>query len=163
MIRPAITYGYQIWGDKLIVKTKNKLNSIQHHILLKSIYAYQTVSCNIVCILNNVEKLTDYIDSSLITYKIQDKVVRKIIMAIRKKQIIKNYFNDVNDNFKSYFPTSQIPKFFKPNFYNVQFITGHGHFMSYLHRINVKPTPACECGHSYQDPNLLNYDAHVLF
>ena len=157
MIRPAIMYGYQIWGDKLIVKTKNKLNSIQHHILLKSIYAYQTVSCNIVCILNNVEKLTDYIDSSLITYKIQDKAVRKIVMALRKKHSINNYFNHVNDNFKSFFPTSHIPYFFKPNFFNVQFITGHGLFMSYLHRINVKPSPACECGHSYQDPS------HILF
>ncbi|KAH9523013.1 hypothetical protein DERF_006564 [Dermatophagoides farinae] len=115
------------------------------------------ISCNIVCILNNVEKLTDYIDSSLITYKIQDKAVRKIVMALRKKHSINNYFNHVNDNFKSFFPTSHIPYFFKPNFFNVQFITGHGLFMSYLHRINVKPSPACECGHSYQDPS------HILF
>ncbi|KAH9510460.1 hypothetical protein DERF_008979 [Dermatophagoides farinae] len=78
MIRPAIMYGYQIWGDKLIVKTKNKLNSIQHHILLKSIYAYPTVSCNII----------------------QDKAIRKIVMALRKKHSINNYFNHVNDNFK---------------------------------------------------------------
>ena len=89
----------------LIIKNRNKLDSIQHQLLLKSICAFHTVSCNIVCILNNIEKLTDYIDSSLITYKILDKVVRKFIMASRKKQTITNYFNHVNDNFKSFFPT----------------------------------------------------------
>ena len=31
-IRPAITYGYQIWGDKLIIKSRNKLDSIQHNV-----------------------------------------------------------------------------------------------------------------------------------
>ncbi|UYV81683.1 Tl [Cordylochernes scorpioides] len=60
-----------------------------------------------------------------------------------------------NDNFKGFFDTSRIPNYVQPNFYNVQFFTGHGDFNTYLFRIGKIGSPACTCGNGQQTPEHL--------
>ncbi|KAH9521370.1 hypothetical protein DERF_005034 [Dermatophagoides farinae] len=69
-------------------------------------------------------------------------------MALRKKHSINNYFN--------HFFLHHISRISSNPFFNVQFITGHGLFMSYLHRINVNHRP-------HVNAAIVSDPSHILF
>ncbi|UYV75027.1 hypothetical protein LAZ67_12002141 [Cordylochernes scorpioides] len=73
-------------------------------------------------------------------------------------EIFEEYYGGANDNFKGFFDTSKIPNYVQPNFYNVQFFTGHGDFNTYLFRIGKIGSPACSCGNEQQTPEHLLID-----
>ncbi|UYV67583.1 hypothetical protein LAZ67_5001295 [Cordylochernes scorpioides] len=52
------------------------------------------------------------------------------------EMIIKKYYEKTNTIFKSFFTDSQIPKYVKPNFYNVQFFTGHVDILTWFRYID---------------------------
>lgn len=157
MIRPAITYGCQIWFDRITVKSKSKLVSLQHNILIKATKSYRTVSKNIISVVCNICHLDDYCEILSSTYFIPDKLVKKLERINREKQYIENYFNETNSNFRSFFLSLPIPSFFRPTFFNMQFLSAHGNFNNYLHRMNIISSPFCECNRFIQDPQ------HILF
>src|SRR5699024_7443018 len=70
--------------------------------------------------------------------------------------------NSLNgSNTRLFFPTLQhrlLARFFTPNFYSTQFISGHGKFGSYLHRFNIQPINYCYC-----DPYSIQTPIHLLF
>ncbi|KAH9426829.1 hypothetical protein DERP_002929 [Dermatophagoides pteronyssinus] len=156
MIRPAIVYGCHIWFNMIPVKSKLKLNSLQHQILVKAICAYRTISQNIVSVICDVCKLSDYCEILANTFD-SDGLIKGLVRESRKNQFITRYYQDTNPIFRDFFPSLPIPKFFHPNFSNIQFISGHGKFNSYLFRMNIVNSPECECGYEYQSPQ------HILF
>ncbi|KAH9423760.1 hypothetical protein DERP_005341 [Dermatophagoides pteronyssinus] len=85
MIRPAITYGCQIWFDRITVKSKSKLASLQHNILIKATKSYRTVSKNIISVVCNICHLDDYCEILSSTYFIPDKLVKKLERINREK------------------------------------------------------------------------------
>ena len=156
MIRPAIVYGCHIWFNMIPVKSKLKLNSLQHQILVKAICAYRTISQNIVSVICDVCKLSDYCEILANTFD-SDGLIKGLVRESRKNQFITRYYQDTNSIFRDFFPSLPIPKFFHSNFSNIQFISGHGKFNSYLFRMNIVNSPECECGYEYQSPQ------HILF
>ncbi|UYV77168.1 K02A2.6-like [Cordylochernes scorpioides] len=90
--------------------------------------AYSTTSSDCTHILAQVPKLTEYIESKMlkteINYNRFDSSSRNIISNNIKEKLQK-YYEKTNTIFKSFFTDSQIPKYVKPNFNNVQFFTGH--------------------------------------
>ncbi|UYV64447.1 hypothetical protein LAZ67_3000735 [Cordylochernes scorpioides] len=76
----------------------------------------------------------------------------------RKSTKQQEYYEATNENFKSFFSGPKIPNFIKPNFYNVQFLTGHGDFNSYLFKIGKAESPGCSCGGEEQNPRHLLTD-----
>ena len=64
---------------------------------------------------------------------------------------------ETNSNFRSFFLSLPIPSFFRPTFFNMQFLSAHGNFNNYLHRMNIISSPFCECNRFIQDPQ------HILF
>lgn len=105
MIRPAITYGCQIWAKHLNKKQINKLDSTQHKIILKCLQAYRTVPHNITSILSHTPKLSDYIQTLYRTNNIPDAGARKLAITTETKENIRSYHTQTNNTFKSFFPT----------------------------------------------------------
>ncbi|UYV60766.1 hypothetical protein LAZ67_1002201 [Cordylochernes scorpioides] len=65
--------------------------------------------------------------------------------------------NEANNTFLSFFP-QEIPKYFRPNFYNTQFVTNHGNFKSFLNRIKAVEDSSCFCGMEEQTSRHLLID-----
>ncbi|UYV78740.1 hypothetical protein LAZ67_16002617 [Cordylochernes scorpioides] len=160
IFRSTITYGQQIWFPFISKKAKDKLNSLHYNILKHCIQAYTTTSSNFTDIPTQIPKLTDYIESNIlkneIGYNRFNLSNRKEIANYNERKSQENYEESKN-NFKCFFISSKIPKFVKPNFYNVQLFTGHGNFKSYLFRIRKIVSPRCSCGAEEETPeHILN-------
>ncbi|UYV65191.1 hypothetical protein LAZ67_3003522 [Cordylochernes scorpioides] len=165
LYRSTITYGYPIWYPFINKKSKDKLNSLQYSILKHCIQAYSTTSSDCTHILAQVPKLTEYIESNMlkteINYNRFDSSSRNIISNyIREK--LQKYYEKTNTIFKSFFTDSQIPKYVKPNFYNVQFFTGHGNFRSYLYKVRKTDSPKCSCGAEEENPVHILTDCRLV-
>ena len=61
-----------------------------------------------------------------------------------------------------FFPTLQhrlLARFYNPDFFSTQFISGHGKFGSYLDRLNIRSSSSCHCDSpSPQTPSHLLFD-----
>ncbi|UYV70260.1 hypothetical protein LAZ67_7002307 [Cordylochernes scorpioides] len=129
LFRSSLTYGSTIWYNFIPKKVKDKLNSLQYKILKHSTQVYNSTSSNCTHIVARTPKLTDFIETNIlkmnIGYKISDPTKRKIISNFINHKF-EEYYGGANDNFKGFFDTSRIPNYVQPNFYNVQFFTGHG-------------------------------------
>ncbi|UYV81049.1 hypothetical protein LAZ67_19002635 [Cordylochernes scorpioides] len=161
LFRSSLTYGSTIWYNFIPKKVKDKLNSLQYKILKHSTQVYNSTSSNCTHIVARTPKLTDFIETNIlkmnIGYKTSDPTKRKMISNFINQKI-EEYYGGANDNFKGFFDTSRIPNSFQPNFYNVQYFTGHGDFNTYLFRIGKIGSPACTCGNEQQTPEHLLID-----
>ncbi|UYV63317.1 hypothetical protein LAZ67_2003735, partial [Cordylochernes scorpioides] len=161
LFRSSLTYGSTIWYNFIPKKVKDKLNSLQYKILKHSTQVYNSTSSNCTHIVARTPKLTDFIETNLlkmnIGYKKSDPTKRKMISNFINQKF-EEYYGGANDNFKGFFDTSRIPNYVQPNFYNVQFFTGHGDFNTYLFRIGKIGSPACTCGNEQQTPEHLLID-----
>ncbi|UYV77834.1 hypothetical protein LAZ67_15002513, partial [Cordylochernes scorpioides] len=161
LFRSSLTYGSTIWYNFIPKKVKDKLNSLQYKILKHSTQVYNSTSSNCTHIVARTPKLTDFIETNIlkmnIGYKISDPTKRKMISNFINQKF-EEYYGGANDNFKGFFDTSRIPNYVQPNFYNVQFLTGHGDFNTYLFRIGKIGSPACTCGNEQQTPEHLLID-----
>ncbi|UYV82116.1 hypothetical protein LAZ67_21000927, partial [Cordylochernes scorpioides] len=161
LFRSSLTYGSTIWYNFIPKKVKDKLNSLQYKILKHSTQVYNSTSSNCTHIVARTPKLTDFIETNIlkmnIGYKKSDPTKRKMISNFINQKF-EEYYGGANDNFKGFFDTSRIPNYVQPNFYNVQFFTGHGDFNTYLFRIGKIGSPACTCGNEQQTPEHLLID-----
>lgn len=151
MVRPAITYACDIWFEHINLKQKNKLDSLQHRFLIKTTHAYCTTPKNIVAVICNICHLSDYCLLLNSTKNIDDLSIRKYVRSDIASKLITGYYTNTNCTFKMFFDSSNIPKVFQPNFFNMQFVSGHGNFNYYLHRFNLFHTSSCDCGFHEQD------------
>ncbi|UYV61486.1 hypothetical protein LAZ67_1005027 [Cordylochernes scorpioides] len=154
IIRPVLTYGSEIWLKYLNNRSKQKLNSMQYQIILWAVRAYKTTSSNCVHSLEKIPLLTDYIESRIIKYDLAHLSTEDLITYEPHAQsIVKSFFHakmkenfdNTSEIFRSFF-VSGIPRFFRPNFYNIQFITDHGNFGKFLATIGAVKEPGCFCG-----------------
>ncbi|UYV69397.1 hypothetical protein LAZ67_6003447 [Cordylochernes scorpioides] len=57
---------------------------------------------------------------------------------------------NTNETFRKIFP-SGIPFYFRPNFYNSQFISYHDNYGEFLAKIGATDDPSCFCGKENQN------------
>ncbi|UYV61722.1 hypothetical protein LAZ67_1006163 [Cordylochernes scorpioides] len=74
---------------------------------------------------------------------------------------MEDMFSNTSDHFRLFFPLG-IPKYFRPDFYNVQFVTGHGNFGDFLFRIGAIDDPGCLCGKRKQDSSHLLLECPIF-
>ena len=162
LIRPTITYGCEIWADHITKTHTKKLESLQHTILKNSVMAYKTVSKTCITSLTNIEPIHTHILIRQSKFKLKfgllsispDINLKDYFINIKTSALIEAH-HSTNNIFQSFFPSTPLPKHIRPNFYTTQFITGHGHFLAYLHRFNLSPTNICLCSQPHQDPTHL--------
>src|SRR6218665_427051 len=147
VIRTKMAYAHRIWYKFLSVNDRKKINSLQYTILRSAIHAYKTVSIPIVHIISDVLFFEHYL--KWLSVDAQERPEFHI-------STLKIYLQNSNPLFKSFFPSLPEP-FITPNFQNIQFLSGHGNFLSYRFRIKRSTTDACPCGLGVQDP------VHLLF
>ena len=150
VIRPILTYAATVWFPLLNKKDILKINSLQLRILHHVISSYRTVSYECAHLLNDIPIFSDYINICRIKRELKtngtDPDIIECTIKIEIEKMRNLYLNKVNDNFKSFFPTG-VPKHYRTDFFTTQFITGHGQFNSYLHKLNISNVfvPTCIC------------------
>jgi len=97
----------------------------------------------------------DYLPKTAASYN--TAIAYDAIPIIRGKQTLEDYYtriwnaiyvNSANaSHTKLFIPTifHRLPLSLWPSFLLTQFLTNHGSFCSYLHKINKKPSPVCNC------------------
>ncbi|KAH9527750.1 hypothetical protein DERF_001755 [Dermatophagoides farinae] len=113
MIRPAISYGYQIWFNQINKSQIKKIDSLQYRILAKSIQAYCSVSENIVHLICSLPKLSDYFHTHLITKHIHDYHLKAIEVKNIENLLLLKYYNGSNDTFKKFFVSPSISTYLR--------------------------------------------------
>jgi len=100
-------------------------------------------------------KRADYVAKTVASYN--TTITHDAIPIIRGKQSLEDYYtkiwnaiyiNSANASHTNLFiPTISHRLFLSlwPNFLLTQFLTNHGSFRSYLHKINKTPSPNCNC------------------
>ncbi|UYV81925.1 hypothetical protein LAZ67_21000150 [Cordylochernes scorpioides] len=170
IIRPVLTYGSEIWFKYLNNRCKQKLNSMQYQIILWAVRAYKTTSSNCVHSLAKIPLLTDYIESRIIKFDLAQMSIEDLITyEPHAPSIVKSFlhakmneiFENTNEIFRSFFVLG-IPRFFRPNFYNIQFITDHGNFGKFLATIGAVKEPGCFCGGEIQDARHLLLECPIF-
>ncbi|UYV77501.1 hypothetical protein LAZ67_15001304 [Cordylochernes scorpioides] len=170
IIRPVLTYGSEIWFKYLNNRCKQKLNSMQYQIILWAVRAYKTTSSNCVHSLAKIPLLTDYIESRIIKFDLTQMSMEDLITyEPHAPSIVKSFlhakmneiFENTNEIFRSFFVLG-IPRFFRPNFYNIQFITDHGNFGKFLATIGAVKEPGCFCGGEIQDARHLLLECPIF-
>ncbi|UYV77890.1 K02A2.6-like [Cordylochernes scorpioides] len=170
IIRPVLTYGSEIWFKYLNNRCKQKLNSMQHQIILWAVRAYKTTSSNCVHSLAKIPLLTDYIESRKIKFDLAQMSIEDLTTyEPHAPSIVKSFlhakmneiFENTNEIFRSFFVLG-IPRFFRPNFYNIQFITDHGNFGKFLATIGAVKEPGCFCGGEIQDARHLLLECPIF-
>ncbi|UYV67441.1 hypothetical protein LAZ67_5000616 [Cordylochernes scorpioides] len=159
LFRPILTYGSEIWYKFINKRSKQRLNSQQYQILLWVVRAYKTTSSNCIHSLAKIPILTDQIESLIIKYDLANLSKEEInVFRPHAPTIIHNYIEsrmaetiaNTNETFRKFFPFG-VPFYFRPNFYNSQFVTGHGNFGEFLSKIGATDDPSCFCGKENQD------------
>ncbi|UYV78931.1 EPM2AIP1 [Cordylochernes scorpioides] len=170
LIRPILTYGAEIWFYQINNRCKQKLNSLQYQIVLWATRSFKTSSSNCVHCLAEIPFLTDFIESRLIKYELdQLSEEDQRTFSPHSPSIINGFlrtrmedmFSNTSDHFPLFFPLG-IPKYFRPDFYNVQFVTGHGNFGDFLFRIGAIDDPGCLCGKRKQDSSHLLLECPIF-
>ncbi|UYV67038.1 hypothetical protein LAZ67_4003743 [Cordylochernes scorpioides] len=170
IIRPVLTYGSEIWFKYLNNRCKQKLNSMQYQIILWAVRAYKTTSSNCVHSLVNIPLLTDNIESRIIEFDLAQLSIEDLITyEPHAPSLVKSFlhakmneiFENTNEIFRSFFVFG-IPRFFRPNFYNIQFITDHGNFGKFLATIGAVKEPRCFCGGEIQDARHLLLECPIF-
>lgn len=146
VIRPMLTYASEIWFSHLFQYSKDKLDSLQYDFLKHAIQAFNSVSYAVTHVMADTPKLCDFIQLRLDNNKTPDA----------HNNLMAQYHGQCNAIFCEFFP-GNIPPYVKPNFHNMQFFSGHGHFRSFLKRIAVTNSDECDCGQGVQDVR------HLLF
>ncbi|UYV61592.1 hypothetical protein LAZ67_1005454 [Cordylochernes scorpioides] len=170
LIRPILTYGAEIWFYQINNRCKQKLNSTQYQIVLWATRSFKTSSSNCVHCLAEIPFLTDFIESRLIKYELdQLSEEDQRTFSPHSPSIINGFlrtrmedmFSNTSDHFRLFYPLG-IPKYFRPDFYNVQSVTGHGNFGDFLFRIGAIDDPGCLCGKRKQDSSHLLLECPIF-
>ena len=166
----SLTYlinNFNIHNTKILIKSINTtfinqlkcpsfINTAQKQICNilneKNIYLYIQTTQN-----NSQFDIDNHIDSTRLNY-IQDVKRHKNLMLENK---LKQSYLSTNSNFKDYFPSPILPKFFSNNFYANQIFTNNGNFNYYLHKLNIKDTDLCPCGITQTGSHLM-YDCSLI-
>ncbi|UYV72470.1 hypothetical protein LAZ67_9003273 [Cordylochernes scorpioides] len=127
---------FQIWNRSLENIPFVKL-MISYYVLWRPTYSFPENSQ----LPNN---LIEWMNSC----KSQFAIMKNHLLGILKDFIISRINllkKNTNQTFQSFFPYD-IPNYFRPNYYNSQFITDHGNFRFFLKKIQAVQDSTCFCG-----------------
>lgn len=171
-------YGSGAWGDLLQARHLRSLHSVQRHALLRTCKAYRTISNDALQVLTGAAPLDLVIRERLLLYRIRKNLVasfgefrfnpdtdstaeaenglKQEILRVWQSRWEVSVKGRVTFGFLPDVRTRVSMEWFKPNFYMLQALSGHGNFRANLHRLGLAGSDRCECG-------MAETSEHVLF
>jgi hypothetical protein len=155
-----LLYGAEIWGGAMRVKKYSKtMLAVQRRGALRIASAYRTVSDAAVLVIAGVIPVDLLALERKSVYDNSDEMGRLRAATDARAQTLQSWQARWTDSDKGKW-TKRLIKDVRQwtergagevNFYLTQFLSGHGYFRQYLHRMGKVTTPSCKyCGH-YRD------------
>ncbi|KAB0804865.1 hypothetical protein PPYR_01835 [Photinus pyralis] len=144
----VIMYGAPIWAEALRVdKYKNMLKATQRQMNIKITASYRTVSAEALCIISKREPL----ELLAMAWKKRNEIKTKEGRKEANEELMAKWQSDWDKTKKAEWTRRLIPqiqswvasKISWTDYYMSQFLSGHGCFMLYLHRIKKKTSDRC--------------------
>ena len=160
MLRPALSYGAEIWFPYITKNNIKKLDSLQYQVLVRCIQAYRTTQSTCAHLLAKTPFLSDFLRAKVMKF---DQSASKDTIDLFFQNKFDEYMTNSNENFRTFFP-SLIPDHVLPNRYTTLFFTGHGPFYSFINKINAHtdtPKQYCSCGSEETPLHLLTDCTHT--
>lgn len=157
LVRPILAYAAEIWLDHVLKSFIKKLESFQYVVLRNSIMAFRTVSKACVTTLTGTEPIYVYLKARQDKFRerrgsliLPDDTTITEHLEQAKSRALEDAFLETNPTFRGFFPSYPLPKGIMPDYYTTQFLTGHGHYLSYLHRFGHSEADSCTCSSTPQ-------------
>lgn len=155
-VQSVLLYGAEIWADALKVKKyRIQMSSVQRRGALRIASAYRTVSADAVLVISGVMPIELLAYERKEIYNLSAEIGRAAAAARAREQLIQQWQQNWNASTKGRWTHSLIADLQtwlnrphgEVDFYLTQFLTGHGYFREYLHRMGRVDSPFCHyCG-----------------
>lgn len=155
-----LLYGCEIWADALRQERYRKqMASIQRRGALRVASSYRTVSEPAVLVVAGVVPIDLLAQERKHTYKRKEEVGRKAAAAEARDRTMRQWQERWNADARGRWTARLIDNLApwverrhgEVNFYLTQFLTGHGCFNTYLHKMGKVESPSCQYGDSPLD------------
>lgn len=167
VVTSILRYGCVVWADALERKRNRvKINSVYRLAAVRVASAYRTISYDAVCVIARMIPIRMVILEDCRCYNSRKQTLIKPDRGEHKAKTIKDWQEEWNNSVKgrwTYRLISSIDAWLnrphgEVNFHMTAFLSGHGGFREYLHRIGKAQSPNCpHCVQVIESPE------HVFF
>lgn len=166
VVTSILRYGCVAWGDALRTKRNRvKLNQVFRLSAVRVASAYRTISYDAVCVISGLLPIHLVIEEDCRCFRSR-KETGKADRQKHRETSLSNWQEEWNKSVKGRWTHRLIPSIKdwinrphgEVNFHMTEFLSGHGGFREYLHRIKRAASPDCPaCSQVVETPE------HVLF
>lgn len=155
-VRPAITYGWEIWGERARdSRIQKQLSAIQRGYVLAITGAYRTAPTAALCVLAGIPPLHLEINE---WWRLNGSGERGAMVDDRVLARWQEEWNETSTGRSVYDMCRMVGKErLDLTRKAVQVVTGHGNMAHYLQRFGLRDCGMCECGLGEEDRN------HILW
>lgn len=156
-----ILYGAEIWAEAMRFKCyRQRIARVQRREALRIASAYRTVSEAAVLVVANTTPIYLQAEERSFVYQYKRALGETEALSQARKNTMTAWQNEWTNNTKARWTQRLIPRLApwldrqhgEVNYYLTQFLTGHGLFGAYLHKMGKRPEPKCHCGAANDDP-----------
>lgn len=167
VVTSVLRYGCVAWADALERKRNTvKINRVYRLAAVRVASAYRTVSYDAVCVIASMIPIRLVILEDCRCYESGKQTLTKSDRSRHKAKTIQDWQDEWNISVKGRWTYRLIPSIKKwierphgeVNFHMTEFLSGHGGFREYLHRIGRAVSP--NCTHCVQ---VIETPEHVFF
>jgi hypothetical protein len=167
VVTSILRYGCVAWVGALERKrNRDKINSVYRLAAVKVASAYRTVSYDAVCVIAGVIPIVLVIEEDCLCYEGKRQTMTKLDRSQYRRKTIQNWQLHWDNSGKGRWTHRLIPSIEKwidrphgeINFHMTEFLSGHGGFREYLHRIGRVASPNCS-----QCLTVIESPEHVFF
>lgn len=167
VVTSILRYGCVAWANALERKRNRvKINSVYRLAAVRVASAYRTISYDAVCVIAGLTPIRLVILEDCRCYESAKQSTTKTLRSEHKDKTIQDWQEEWNDSSSGRWTYRLIPSIKdwieRPhgeiNFHMTEFLSGHGGFREYLHRIGRAASPNCpHCINEIESPE------HVFF
>jgi Reverse transcriptase (RNA-dependent DNA polymerase)/Endonuclease-reverse transcriptase len=167
VVTSILRYGCVAWANALERKRNSvKINQVYRLAAVRVASAYRTISYDAVCVIAGMIPIRLVILEDCRCYESRKQTLTKPDRSVHKAKTIRDWQEEWNNSDKGRWTYRLIPSIEEwlkrphgeVNFHMTEFLSGHGGFRSYLHRIGRASSPSCpNCVQVVETPE------HVFF
>jgi hypothetical protein len=152
VVTSILRYGCVAWAGALERKRNRiKINQVYRLAAVRVARAYRTISYDAVCVIAGIIPICLVIKEDCLCFDSRSQTMTKLDRSLHRRKTIQNWQKQWDDSGKgrwTYRLIQSISKWMdRPhgeiNFHMTEFLSGHGGFREYLHRIGRAATPYC--------------------
>lgn len=167
VVTSILRYGCVAWASALERKRNTvKINRVYRLAAVRVVSAYRTISYDAVCVIASMIPIRLVILEDCRCYESRKQTSTKSVRSMHKAKTIQDWQEEWNISDKGRWTYRLIPSIKEwierphgeVNFHMTEFLSGHGGFREYLHRIGKAVSPNCpHCVQVIESPE------HVFF